>query len=133
MTSSAASVDIPSAAGGRLPLADALAAIELQLLALTGSLQARDAQGVEASAQRLATAVEASAPLLRAAGALPPGTNDRITQAMGRVTAQREALARATASVERAMAVLWPAGSDPAVYSASGYAQRAPSVGSTWA
>jgi hypothetical protein len=121
------------AAPGRAPLADALAAIELQLLALTGSLQARDAQGVEASAQHLAAAVEASAPLLRAAGALPPGTNERITHAMGRVAAQREALARATASVERAMAVLWPAGPAPATYSASGYAQRATSVGSAWA
>jgi hypothetical protein len=126
-------IETASAAEGSPALADALAAIDLQLLALTRSLQARDASAVEASAQHLATAVAASAPLLRAAGALPGGTGERLTHAVSRVAAQREALARAAASVERAIAVLWPAGPAPATYSASGYTQRPATVGSAWA
>ncbi|MBL8324324.1 MAG: hypothetical protein JNJ89_05125 [Rubrivivax sp.] len=122
------------AADNTAALADALAAIDLQFLALTRSLQARDAAGVEASAQRLATAVEASAPLLRASSTVPGNTGERLTHAMGRVLAQREALARASASVQRAMAVLWPGDtSSSPVYSASGHTPRSLSAGSTWA
>jgi hypothetical protein len=120
-------------APGGAPLAAALAAIDVQLAALTSGLQARDAQAVEASARLLASAVEASAPVLRGAGPLPAVTNERLAHAMGRVAAQREALTRATAAVQRALVVLCPAQAPAPTYTASGYAQRPPGSGSAWA
>jgi hypothetical protein len=59
-------------------------------------------------------------------GGVPPVLRQRLAQAGGQVAAQREALARATASLDRAIDVLIP-GLTPAhpLYSAGGGAARA--------
>ena len=50
------------------------------------------------------------------------------------MAAHREALARATASVDRAIEVLLPAPVPAAgTYSANGYAERGAATGSAWA
>jgi hypothetical protein len=60
-------------------------------------------------------------------GALPSPLRDRLALASARVAAQRQALARATASLDRAIDVLLP--ERKPTYAASGLAARFKSAG----
>lgn len=113
-----------------------LTALEQQLQALGQALQEQDAQAVEQVAGELhaalASAVDRFA-LAARGGPLPLPLRQRLAAAGGQVAAQREALARATASLDRALDVLMPSAPDGAAggfYGAGGGAERPASRGS---
>ena len=112
-----------------------LLALERQLDALGLALREQDAATVDHVAAELhARLVAALDEFARAArnGGVPPVLRQRLAQAGGQVAAQREALARATASLDRAIDVLIP-GLTPAhpMYSAAGGAARAGGQGAS--
>jgi hypothetical protein len=121
----------PAAADLEAPLA----AVEDRLTALGHALHRQDADGVEREAAGLHAALAAAVGhFARAArsGGVPPPLRQRLALASGQVAAQREALARATASLDRAIDVLIPGagGAVPgAFYAADGLAQRPASQG----
>ncbi|MCW5635046.1 MAG: hypothetical protein KIT17_17055 [Rubrivivax sp.] len=116
------------------PLARTLSLLDEQLTALGQALQGRDAQALQAAADQLVAALESAGPTLRQPGVLTPALRRQLAYAVGRVAAHREALARATASVDRAIEVLLPAPVPAAgTYSAAGYSERAGASGSAWA
>lgn len=106
-----------------------LLALERQLGALGLALREQDAAAVDHVAAALhatlATAVDHFAHAARHGG-VPAVLRQRLALAGGQVAAQREALARATASLDRAIDVLIP-GLAPvhSLYSAAGNAARA--------
>ena len=110
-----------------------LAAVENGLNALSMALHRQDAPAVERVAAELHTALAAAVDHFgRAAksGGVPPGMRRRLALAGGQVAAQREALARATASLDRAIDVLLPRlPAQPARYSAGGSRSRPVSQG----
>lgn len=118
-----------------MTVAKTLSLLDEQLAALSHALQGRDAQALQAAADRLVDALEAAAPALREPGVLTPALRRQLAYAVGRVAAHREALARATASVDRAIEVLLPASAaaGAGTYSAAGYAERPLACGSAWA
>lgn len=125
---------IAAAPATSIPLATTLNLLDEQLTSLSQTLQGRDAQALQAAADQLVAALESAAPVLREPGALTPALRRQLAYAVGRVAAHREALARATASVDRAIEVLLPAPLPAAgTYSAAGYAERAAATGSAWA
>jgi hypothetical protein len=89
-----------------------LRAVEEQLVALGTALHRQDAAAVEH--------------FTRAArhGAVPAPLRHRLALAGGQVAAQREALARATASLDRAIDVLIPRHAPKSFYSAAGANER---------
>ena len=105
-----------------------LAAVEDGLNALSMALHRQDAPAVERMAAELHAALaNAVDHFERAArsGGVPPKLRHRLALAGGQVAAQREALARATASLDRAIDVLLPRlPSQPALYSAGGSPAR---------
>lgn len=112
-----------------------LKGVEDCLTALGVALHRQDAQAVDRVAADLHTALAAAVDhFTRAArnGGVPAVLRQRLAHASGQVAAQREALARATASLDRAMDVLMPR--TPAVgnslYTAAGSNDRAPGSGS---
>jgi hypothetical protein len=104
-----------------------LAVLEANLLGLSDSLRERDAAAMEAQAeqlhQALATAVNRFAQAARSGG-VPPALRTRLARAGSQVAAQREALARATAALDRAIDVLLPGLNAGPVYGAGGLADR---------
>lgn len=110
-----------------------LAAVEDGLHALSMALHRQDAPAVERMAAELHTALAAAVDhFARAArgGGVPPSLRRRLALAGGQVAAQREALARATASLDRAIDVLLPPmTTQPALYSAGGSTARATGQG----
>ena len=112
-----------------------LQAVEDSLTALGLALHQQDAQAVDRTAAQLHAALAAAVNhFSRAArsGGVPPQLRQRLAVAGGQVAAQREALARATASLDRAMDVLMPRAQAPsgaALYGAHGGADRAASTG----
>jgi multidrug resistance efflux pump len=117
-----------------------LAAVEHQLAALGLALHRQDMTAVDQAAAELhlalARAVDHFSRAARTGGA-PMPLRRRLAMASGQVAAQREALARATASLDRAMDVLLPQAGVPGVasaarlYSAAGGAERAGQTGSS--
>ena len=110
--------------------------VEDSLAALGGALHRQDMQAVDRVAAQLHAALAAAVDhFARAArsGGVPMPLRRRLAAAGGQVAAQREALARATASLDRAMDVLMPRAMAPAaaLYGASGGADRASSSGGT--
>ena len=109
-----------------------LAALETRLAALGQALQDQDAEGIEAEASGLHAALIAAVEhFSRAArdGGVPPALRNRLALAGGQVAAQREALARATAALDRAIDVLLPPdASRAALYGARG-SERVASTG----
>ena len=105
-----------------------LAAVEVGLHALSMALHRQDAPAVERMAAELHTALATAVDHFgRAArsGGVPPSLRRRLALAGGQVAAQREALARATASLDRAIDVLLPRlPAQPALYSAGGNTSR---------
>ncbi len=111
-----------------------LQAVEDQLAALGQALHQQDSAAVDVAAAQLhaalAHAIEHFARAAKAGG-VPQPLRQRLARASGRVAAQREALARATASLDRAMDVLIPrAAAQTSMYSALGGAERAANTGS---
>ena len=101
-----------------------VARVEQRLVALADSLRERDVQAIEQQAQELhralARAVECFMHAARNGG-VPEPMRLRLAHASAQLARQREALARATAALDRAIDVLMP-GAMPAgkVYLASG-------------
>ncbi len=116
------------AVGQAAALEQPLKAVEDQLVALGSALHRQDTAAIDQAAAQLHAALAAAVEhFTRAArqGPVPAPLRQRLALASGQVAAQREALARATASLDRAIDVLIPrqaaAGSGSAVYAASGY------------
>jgi len=112
----------PAPAGADLELL--VAHVEQRLVALADSLRERDIQAIELQAQALhralARAVECFMHAARNGG-VPEPMRLRLANASAQLARQREALARATAALDRAIDVLMP-GATPVgkVYLASG-------------
>jgi len=105
-----------------------LLAVEEQLGALGAALHRQDAAAVDRVAAELHAALAAAVDhFSRAArsGGVPSVLRRRLALAGGQVAAQREALARATASLDRAIDVLIPGMAHASLYSTSGAAERA--------
>ena len=106
-----------------------LAAVETQLDVLAVALQRQDIGAVDLAASELHAALAAAVEhFSRAArsGGVPPVLRQRLALAGGQVAAQREALARATASLDRAIDVLLPRPAPSGgLYSAVGGPERA--------
>jgi hypothetical protein len=107
-----------------------LKGVEDGLAALGLALHRSDAQAVERAAAELHAAL---AHFGRAAksGGVPPLLRRRLALASGQVAAQREALARATASLDRAIDVLMPRpqGGPMNLYSQAGGSERLAGAG----
>lgn len=111
-----------------------LAAVEAQLALLADALRLQDLAAVDHAAADLRLALSAAVShFARAAhhGFVPPALRQRLAMAGGQVAAQREALARATASLDRAIDVLLPAtpgkfgnAGSHILYSAAGASER---------
>lgn len=100
--------------------------VESCLNLLGEALLKRDSAAIEQHAARLHQALaQAIASFSEAArnGDVPPQLRHRLVQAGGRVAAQRESLARATAALDRAIDVLMP-GEPTGLYSAQGKSER---------
>ncbi len=111
-------------------------AVEDRLTALGLALHRQDALAVEREASALHAALAAAVQHFSQAarqGGVPLPLRQRLALASGQVAAQREALARATAALDRAMDVLLPELAAPrqlGVYAADGQAGRNASRGS---
>jgi hypothetical protein len=117
-------------------LEEPLALLEQRLQALGLALHAQDARAVEQGAAELHAALARAMDRFgRAArdGGVPAPLRARLALAGGQVAAQREALARATASLDRAMDVLLPGPAVGGLYGAGGTAERSGSQGSAHA
>lgn len=105
-----------------------LQAVEDCLSSLAMALQRQDLAAVDRVAAELHAALAAAVDhFSRAAraGGVPPMLRQRLALAGGHVAAQREALARATASLDRAMDVLLPsAAPNTTLYGAGGLNSR---------
>jgi ABC-type transporter Mla subunit MlaD len=101
--------------------------VEDCLVELGLALHRQDSQALDRVAAELHTALAAAVDHFgRAAraGGVPPVLRQRLALASGQVAAQREALARATASLDRAIDVLLPRQTPAGVYSVSGTTDR---------
>jgi hypothetical protein len=105
-----------------------LAAVEAQLGTLAAALTRQDMGAVDSAAAELHAALTAALDhFSRAArsGGVPAPLRQRLALAGGQVAAQREALARATASMDRAIDLLLPRqGGVGGLYSSVGNADR---------
>ena len=109
-----------------------LKAVEDQLVALGTALHQQDAAAVDLAAAQLHVALAAAVDRFgRAArsGGVPAPLRQRLAVAGGQVAAQREALARATASLDRAIDVLIPRVVPSTSYSAAGGNDRRTGAG----
>ncbi len=106
----------------------ALAAVETQLSALGESLRTNDSVAIDHHATELHRALARAVDhFINAAknGPVPPPLRERLMLASGLVASQREALARATAALDRAIDVLMPREQRTGgLYSAVGSADR---------
>ena len=108
--------------------------VEQRLLELGLALRQRDAAAVDRVASELHAALAAAVDHFAHAakhGGVPPVLRHRLALAGGQVAAQREALARATASLDRAIDVLIPGPLDAQaqLYGAAGNTARTGSRG----
>jgi hypothetical protein len=104
-----------------------LSALEGCLGGLAQALCSNDPQAIESQATELHRALaRAVGQFTRAAreGGVPGVLRQRLALAGGQVAAQREALARATAALDRAIDVLLPDHPLHSVYGAAGAAER---------
>lgn len=111
-------------------------AVEDRLSALSAALHRQDAAAVDREATALHAALAAAVQHFSHAartGGVPLPLRQRLALASGQVAAQREALARATAALDRAMDVLLPEMQAPrhgTVYGVNGLSGRQGSTGS---
>lgn len=105
--------------------------VESCLNLLGEALVRRDSPAIELHAaslhQALAAAIASFSEAARN-GTVPPNLRHRLVQAGGRVAAQRESLARATAALDRAIDVLMPKEST-GLYSSLGKSERVSVLG----
>ncbi len=116
-------------------LESALAAVEYRLSALGMALCVRDTVGIDTHASELHRALAAAVDQFALAarrGAVPPALRHRLANTSGQVAAQREALARATAALDRAIDALMPR-EGGTLYSTLGGADRTALGGSVLA
>lgn len=109
-----------------------LQAVEEQLVALGSALHRQDVAAVDAAAAQLHAALAAAVDhftLAARRGSVPAPLRQRLALASGQVAAQREALARATASLDRAIDVLMPRSAPASLYSSHGASERPGSGG----
>jgi hypothetical protein len=102
-----------------------LGRVEEQLHELQAALRSEDSVALECAATDLHRALAAAVDHFRVAarrGGVPPAMRQRLAVASAQVAAQRDALARATASLDRAIEVLLPSGAS--TYGAGGTAAR---------
>ncbi|MDE2455274.1 MAG: hypothetical protein KGL43_16935 [Burkholderiales bacterium] len=112
-----------------------LSAVEQRLAALGQALERYDCAAIESEAAALHRALAAAIDhFTRAArqGGVPSALRHRLALAGGQVAAQREALARATAALDRAIDVLLPGLSTP-IYASGGGSDRNGRTGSALA
>lgn len=105
--------------------------VESCLNLLGEALLRRDTPAIEQHAARLHHALALAITTFSEAarnGAVPPGLRNRLVQAGGKVAAQRESLARATAALDRAIDVLMP-NESTGLYSALGKSERKSALG----
>ena len=107
-----------------------LSAVEQAIATLGQTLTQRDIAAVEAASTSLHDAMRAAmtqfAHVARR-GTMPMALRTRFAIANGQISAQREALYRATALVEQNLEILIPRPmAETSVYSASGASQRGP-------
>jgi plasmid stabilization system protein ParE len=115
-----------------LDLERPLQAVEDRLGALADALQRQDPDALDRVAAELHAALAAAVgdfALAARTGGVPPELRQRLALAGGQVVVQREALARATASLDRAIDVLLPRFSPAGLYSAAGSSDRAAASG----
>ena len=108
-----------------------VAAVEARLAALARALHAHDSRGVDTAATELQRALAAALDAFHAAGRrgpVPPALRQRLVRASGAVASQREALARATAALDRAIDMLLPR--EAALYTEHGTAAAPVRLGS---
>jgi TPR repeat protein len=113
-------------------LEQSVTTLEARLAALGEALRVHHAEAVANEADALQRALSAALEHLRRsarAGQLPAQLRQRLAVASGRVAAQRESLARASAALDRAIDVLLPAATSRGAYSATGTAERQPHSG----
>jgi hypothetical protein len=105
-----------------------LAAVESGLTGLRDALASHDARTIESQAALLHAALAHAVGVFThaaRAGGVPPPLRQRLALAGAQVAAQREALARATAALDRAIDVLLPGvAPQTGVYGANGAAAR---------
>ncbi len=115
-----------------LDLERPLQTVEDRLKALADALHHQDADTVDRVAAELQAALAAAVgdfSLAARTGGVPPVLRQRLALAGGQVAAQREALARATASLDRAIDVLIPRLSPAGLYSPAGGTDRSAAPG----
>lgn len=108
-------------------LEQSVAHLESRLGALGEALRVHQAETVASEATELQRALAAAVEQLRRsarAGQLSPQLRERLALASGRVAAQRESLARASAALDRAIDVLLPSPAPRVAYSAAGLSER---------
>jgi hypothetical protein len=113
-----------------------VAQVELRLSSLGEALRVHHAEAVETEAAALQQALVAAVERLRASarsGRLPSPLRQRLALAGASVAAQRDSLARAGASLDRAIEVLLPSTGPRVAYSAAGVSERAPQGGAVQA
>jgi hypothetical protein len=113
-------------------LEESLFAVETRLAALSDALRTRDSHAMELQAGELHRALERAVDRFSGAartGSIPSELRQRLTVAGGQVAAQREALARAMAALDRAIDVLLPRDATPTPYGAQGLPGRRMSGG----
>jgi hypothetical protein len=105
--------------------------VEARLGELSHAMAERDSRGIENAAsdlqRALASALDSFSRAARSGG-VPPLLRRRLVRASGQVAAQRETLARATASLDRALEGLIPR--EAMVYDARGTASLSAHSGS---
>lgn len=110
-------------------LDQSIATLESRLQTLGEALRVHRAEAVATEAAELQRALAAAVERLRRGvrdGELTPQLRQRLASASGQVAAQREALARASAALDRALDVLLPSPSPQVAYSATGLNERQP-------
>lgn len=115
-------------------LEQAVSQVEQGMVNLAESLRERNAPAVEMHANELHRALAAAVQrFMHAArnGGVPEPMRRRLARASAQVASQREALARATAALDRAIDVLMPdAAPGPGLYGARGLTESSRSTGS---
>ncbi|HEY8973139.1 MAG TPA: hypothetical protein VIN75_02900 [Burkholderiaceae bacterium] len=111
-------------------LETSLATVELAIATLGETLAARDIVAIESASAALHDAMRAAmnqfAQVARG-GKMPAELRNRFALANARITAQREALIRASSLVEQNLEILLPKPmTQTSVYSANGASQRGP-------
>lgn len=120
-------VDTHAPAGTTHSLESSVSALELGLQNLGEALMARDAHGIDQASDRLQRALIAALSNFQQAareGHVPPELRRRLVSAGGHIAAQRDAVARAAASLDRAIDILLPDTRVPSLYEAHGASHR---------